>query len=223
MRLQSFILTLTAWAASSSCTMQGVKEHHPGDRTIAYTVRIWIQPDSRIPRAAVMDGCNKWNSERITCLEVDSPKMAKIRVYADDKPCVTKDPRNHDDLTLHTYLAWAYAGGDVKMMMKCMPHDDRTYETREFGAVITHEVGHQLGIWEHVPDSCNDEKVKLHSGDGRKICGTAVMNPHYQSGIDYVTENDAMAFDERDTDTSVLVGDLPKKESPGCLYELPAH
>lgn len=223
MRASTLILTLTAWAASSACSMLGPKEHHPGDHTTAYTVHVWIQADPRIPRQAVMAGCNKWQAEKITCLEVDNPELAKIRFYADDRPCVTKDPDHHEDLTIHTYLAWAYTGGDIKMMMQCLPHDDGRYEPREFAAVVTHEVGHQVGIWEHVPVSCDSKKVKKHSGDDREICGSAVMNSHYHSSTDYVTEIDALAFDERNTDFSVLVGEMPKKNTPICLYEIPAH
>jgi len=221
MRANALLLTLAAWAASSCGGPQGPKEHRPGGPGPAYTVRIWIQSDARLPRAAILAGCGKWQAERITCLEVGTPELAKIRVYADDDACHVTDPRDSADKTVHTYLAWAFQGGDIKMMMLCMPHKDAAYDPKYFSGVVTHEVGHQLGIWDHVPLSCKDKDVKIHSGDGRKICGKAVMNPYYDPDIDYVTDIDAMAFDERDVDYSVLVGDLPKKDTPDCVYELP--
>ena len=221
MRANALLLTLAAWAASLSCGgPQGPREHRPGGHATAYTVRIWIQPDARLPRAAIMSGCGKWLAERVTCLEVGTPELAKIRVYADDRDCVAKDDQGKPTGSL--YLAWAFQGGDIKMMMGCMGHTGGVYDTHEFSAVVTHEVGHQFGIWDHVPTDCKDKDAKTHSGDGRKICGPAVMNAYYHKDIDYVTDIDAMAFDERDVDYSVLVGDMPKKDTPSCVYELPA-
>lgn len=219
MRANALLLTLAAWAASTSCFLQGPKEHKPGDDAAAYTLRIWIQPDARIPREAVLKGCSQWKAERITCVEVDAPKLARVRVYADDAPCHVQDKKDANEW--HTYLAWAYQGGDIKMMMGCMPHTDGVYEAKYFAGVVTHEVGHQIGIWEHVPMRCDAKDVKTHAKTGKKICGKAVMNEYYHEDIDYVTDNDAMAFDERDTDYSVLVGDIRKKDTPDCIYELP--
>lgn len=221
MRASNLILALAAWTAASCVPWGNPKEHHPGGAGPAYTVRIWIQQDSRLPRVAILNGCAKWKAERITCLEVAAPELAKIRVYADDRDCVVKDDQGKPNGNL--YLAWAYQGGDIKMMMGCMSHKGQDYDTHEFSAVVTHEVGHQLGIWDHVPLSCDDKGVKTHAKDGRKICGQAVMNPFYSPAIDYVTDIDAMAFDERNVDDSVLVGNLPKKDTPDCVYELPVH
>lgn len=222
MRANALILTLAAWAASISCGgQQRPGEHHPGDDAAAYTLRVWIQSDPRLPRDAVLNGCAKWRAKRVTCLEVGKPELAKIRVYADDDACRVADPK--DSGIWHTYLAWAFRGGNIKMMMGCMPHVGAVYDAHAFSAVVTHEVGHQLGIWDHVPEDCKDTEVKTHAKDGRKICGQAVMNPYYRKSVDYVTDIDAMAFDEREVNYSVLVGDIREKDTPDCVYELPAH
>src|ERR1041385_7448873 len=119
MRLNATILTLAAWAGSPSCFSQANKEHKPGADTPAYTLNIWIQPDPRLPREAVMNGCAKWKAERITCALVDKPELARVRIYANDDPCHVQDKK--DPTVWHTYLAWAHQGGDIKMMMQCMP------------------------------------------------------------------------------------------------------
>lgn len=226
MRANALLLTLAAWAASTSCISQATKEHKPGIDAPAYTLNIWIQPDPRLPREAVMKGCSQWKAERITCVAVDAPEKARVRIYANDDACHVQDKK---DVTVwHTYLAWAHQGGDIKMMMGCMPHKDGAYDPHYFAGVVTHEVGHEIGIWEHVPDVCDDKDtktpnpdIKTHAKSGKKICGQAVMNEYYHDAIDYVTEIDAMAFDERELDVSVLVGDIPRKSTPGCVYELP--
>ena len=216
MRANAALLTLAALAASCSFfrkpTEPGIDTDGP-----AYTLRIWIDADPRLPRAAILEGCATWRVERVTCVEVKDPALAKVRVYADDSDCSIKDDPDH------VSLAWAYWGGSIRMMMRCMPHKGAVYDPHEFHGVVAHEVGHQLGIWDHVPSSCDDKDVKIHAKDGRKICGRAVMNPYYDPDVIAPTAVDMMAFDERDVDHSVLMGDLPRKDTPDCVYEAPAH
>lgn len=226
MRTNALILFLAAWASSSCGGSQKPKGHDPASGDTAYEVSVWVQPDARMSKDVVMKGCGKWSAKRVTCVEAPSPEKARIRVYADDGECVIKDDKGtsdpKDDET-HYILAWAYQGGKIRMMMKCLHHDKAgVYDDHQFGAVVTHEVGHQLGIWQHVPRSCKDEDAKTHAATGRKICGPAVMNPYYHKDIDYVTEIDALAFDERDRDHTVLLSDSSPKDTPDCVYEAPA-
>jgi hypothetical protein len=103
------------------------------------------------------------------------------------------------------------------MMAKCLDAKGGAFEPGQLKAVMTHEVGHQLGIWDHVPYAPECKDAKTHPG-GRKVCGPAVMNPHYNPRIGYVTEIDALAFDVRDREHSVLIGDIPPAERPDCVY-----
>ena len=146
---------------------------------------------------------------------------ADIRIYAEDDVCVVKDdngtPDDPKDDRMATTLAWAYSGGDIKMMMRCLTQKDGVYDAHQFAAVVTHEVGHQLGIWEHVPYLPKCEDAKTHP-TGAKVCGKAVMNPYYDEDVDYVTDVDALAFDMRDPKYSVLVSDVPPKDLPDCIF-----
>lgn len=225
MRLPALILAVTVWS-TASCLPKS-EPAHPRPRGQAFTVKIWIQADPRIPRAAVLNGCNKWRTLNVTCVETDDPMDAKIRLRADDGECHVFDkpnaPKPDDDEDQkspreHWYLAWAHAGGDIRMMMRCLSHSGDKYDEHQFMGVAAHEVGHELGIWRHVPRSCSSEKVKKHAEDDKPICGDAVMNEYYHHDTVDLTEVDAMAFDERSFETSALIGDTPRLP-PTCGYE----
>jgi len=225
MRANTLILAFAAWAATSCGSSQkGPKGHRPDKTDVHYEIAVWVQSDARMPKDVVFKGCAAWLSKNVTCVETASKAMADIRIYADDGKCVTKDdngtPDDPSDDKKRTTLAWAYWGGDIKMMMRCLHHKDGVYDTHQFAAVVTHEVGHQLGIWGHVPYPPKCEDAKTHPS-GRKVCGTAVMNPYYNKDVDYVTEIDALAFDVRDASHSVLLSDTPTKDSPDCVYQEP--
>jgi hypothetical protein len=224
MRNAIVAMLAAAGSASLSCgTTVIVKRYHgPADQPV-YQVRIWIEDDPRMPKEVVLKGCREWNAKGVECLTVSEEALSDIRVYADDGACVekddkgTKDPK--DDET-HVYLAWAHHGGKVRMMTKCLDTKGGKLEPHQLAAVVTHEVGHQLGIWEHVPYAHECAKAATHP-DGKKVCGDAVMNPHYHAKVDVVTEIDALAFDLRDDFYSVLVSDRPRpppSDEPLCRY-----
>ncbi|HTK60125.1 MAG TPA: hypothetical protein VL283_02875 [Candidatus Baltobacteraceae bacterium] len=225
MRANVMMLALAAYAASAcGGSQKPPKGHKPAASDVPYAIEIWVEDDPRLPKDIVFKGCAKWEAKKVTCVEASSKIFADIRVYADDSECVLKDdhgtPDDPKDDTTATTLAWAYSGGDIKMMMRCLSHKDGVYDAHQLAAVVTHEVGHQLGIWEHVPYPPKFEDALTHP-DGRKVCGTAVMNPYYDEKIDYVTEIDALAFDLRDPKHSVLVVDVPRKDLPDCVYRAP--
>lgn len=221
MRANALILTLAAWAASSCGGSPKTKSNTPSAADIPYVVTVWVQNDPRMPKEVVFKGCAAWKAKKVTCVEAVEKAFADIRVYADDGACVRNDdmgtPDDPSDDKKRTTLAWAYSGGDIKMMMGCLKRKDGVYDAHQFSAVVTHEVGHQLGIWSHVPYPPACEKAKEHPS-GRKVCGVAVMNPYYDKDVTVVTEIDALAFDVRDKRYSVLSSDVPRKDIPDCVY-----
>lgn len=224
MRARALLLVLAAWAASSCGGSQRPRKHKPGPADVSYTISVWIEADPRMPKDVVLKGCAEWKAKRVTCVETASRELAQVRVYADDGECVVKDdndtPDDPKDDRMRTTLAWAYWGGDIKMMMRCLTHEGPAYDAHQFAAVVTHEVGHQLGVWSHVPYPPKCEEAKTHPS-GKAVCGTAVMNPYYNKEVDYVTEIDALAFDVRDPKYSILVSDVPHKDHPDCVYRTP--
>jgi hypothetical protein len=175
---------------------------------------IWIEADPRMPKEVVMGGCQKWKAKNITCVLVAAPEDSKIQVYADDGVCVERDEKG---VATSVALAWAFYGGRVTMMANCLTKTpDGAFDSHQLGAVVTHEVGHQLGIWDHVPDSCAEEGIALHEETGRGICGVAVMNKRYNSRVSVITSVDAMAFDKRPPEFSLAMSDT--KKVPLCTY-----
>jgi hypothetical protein len=225
MRANALLIALAAYAASSCGGSQKPPKGHKPDATdVAYTIDVWVEDDPRMPKDVVFTGCAKWKAKNVTCVQTEMKATADIRIYAEDDVCVVKDdngtPDDPKDDRMATTLAWAYSGGDIKMMMRCLTQKDGVYDAHQFAAVVTHEVGHQLGIWEHVPypPKCEDA---LEHPSGVKVCGKAVMNPYYDEKVDVVTEIDALAFDLRDPKHSVLVIDVPHKDLPDCVYRSP--
>jgi hypothetical protein len=214
MRANSLFLVFTAWTAISCGATAKSPRHVPDPHAPSYTVTVWVETDARLPKALMLKGCGLWNVMKVTCRETADKDMADIRVYADDGECVIKTP---DDGKTHTTLAWAYSGGDIKMMMRCLTHEGGVYDAAQLGRVMGHEAGHQVGIWDHVPYPPECEDAKTHPS-GKKVCGTALMNPYDNPKVDFVTEIDAMAFDLRDPQHSVLLNDAPNKDVPDCVY-----
>lgn len=215
MRANVLFLTFAAWAAAScGSNPKPPKGHRPDPADVRYDVGIWVEDDPRMPKALILAGCEAWSAKGVHCHEASDLGRARIRVYADDEACVDTHP---DTGKPRTVLAWAHAGGMVRMMGKCLAMKGEAFDPHQLKAVMTHEVGHQLGIWDHVPYAPECKDAKSHPG-GRKVCGPAIMNPHYNPRIDYVTEIDALAFDVRDHEHSVLIGDIPEAERPDCVY-----
>jgi len=152
----------------------------------AYALTVWLADDPLLDPVDALRGCMEWRAKGVVCRLTMDPARADVRVTVDDGPCV------EDDKGLHT-LALAYHGGSVVFNKKCFAVGS-DYGRKMFRTVMTHEIGHEAGIWEHVPPKC-DAKAARH--DGRPICGRAVMNPLCDPDVNFVTVPDALAFDAR--------------------------
>lgn len=175
-----------------------------------FMVHLWVQPG--LSSEDALAGCEVWRDKGVACALVRDPDEAEVRVYADAKPCVP-----HDD-GLRT-LAEAYQGGKVVFYTACFM-DGSTFDRHQFRAVMGHEVGHEIGVWEHVPLEC-DDRCARHP-NGTRICGRALMNPLYDKDVYAITPTDALAFDVRDPMVSVLVEVAdrpPPPDRPGCVYK----
>jgi hypothetical protein len=179
-------------------------------------IKIWAEPSPNFDRNALLEGCNVWLVKGVSCELVDQDWKAHIRVYDDPKAeCKTDGDSSYA-------LAVAYEGGKIVMMTPCMRKwlGFGGIRREMFQTVFSHEVGHELGIWDHVPESCDPKDlkprkvkvdgktntytqvIKVHP-NGQPICGQALMNPAYEPGVDVPTEIDALAFDVRDLTNSV--------------------
>lgn len=159
-------------------------------------VSIWVQDDEYLPPYDILAGCALWEDTGLKCVIVDDRDDADVKIYSNEKECV---PREDGSRT----CARAFSGGAIISYTKCMQKDDGTLNVKLFRKLMGHEMGHLIGIWDHVPKNCGKPKVKHHD-DGPKICGLALMNAAIGKDVDGITSADWLAYDMRDTEYSFI-------------------
>lgn len=184
-------------------------------------VPVWIENDSGLPVDVLLAGCAYWQPFKIRCERTMDIKAARVRVRADKTKCNTEDKIRK--------LAWAKPGGEIVMEVDCLKDFFGRFDRKLIRITFAHELGHELGIWDHVPSTCDPKEVaeerkvydkyltvKKHPG-GKQVCGTAVMNPWIHD-LSYLTEIDGLAFDLRDKYWRVVtVPDEPPPGWNGCV------
>lgn len=185
-------------------------------------VRVWIQDSPDLPPNTIIAGCNYWNPMKIRCEQTSNRDVANVRIIATPKKC--------EDVNGHAALAWAHPDKpEIEFDTDCFKRFFLGLDTGMMERVAAHEIGHELGIWDHIPNSCDPKdlgkehltgrelKIKIHPR-GLPICGKAVMNP-VESGLKYLTIPDSLAFDLRDPDIRIVRTDgMPKPTWDGCTY-----
>lgn len=167
---------------------------------------VWIQDDPDLSVSLAIAGSDYW--WEVGLCGMSAPReSAHIRIYGNPQPC---PPGSYDESGMPTswILAVAYGGqGTVVVNTTCLarPFGPGTSpDAEQFRVIIAHEVGHVLGVWEHVPRDCADPAgVPVHAS-GAPVCGPAVMNPYIDSSLAGLTGPDILQFDRRSVDTSVI-------------------
>lgn len=184
------------------------------------TVYLWVQDDPDLPKLDVKEGCELWLAEGIQC-EVDPyERGGNVRVYASHDPCVEAPGGGY-------VLATAYGGGNIIVSVECMrewfvPEDDGAISRQALKLVVGHEVGHETGMWYHVPPSCDESAA---NGDFEKglvrqgICGKALMNPDIDVNVCFITAIDDAAYRLRSLGASTIPGPgvAAMETSDGCI------
>lgn len=169
------------------------------------TVTVWVEPHPDVPADLAREACEAWRPEGVLCELAASSEEALIRIRAFTGPCEKREDGMYP-------LGWATEGGDVTLMIECLRKFGGTpVGKRVLWPVISHEVGHELGVWTHVPTGCEDPEVMTHPELG-PVCGAALMNPSVHDGLYGITVIDHAAYDLRDVDHSVL-----RLAADGCV------
>jgi len=211
MTVVSRAVPILALVASMSCG-SGPKVHHPTGKDKPIPLLIWVESETHLSQEDTLLACEEWKAKGIRCFVVDDKLKSHIQVYASkEEKCLKNDKGTYT-------LATAWRGGRIVFNMGCFGKIGEP-NRHKFRSVMVHEIGHHLGIWNHVPLDCKSEGVKKHPS-GKAICGAAVMNPMYDKDIHFVTPVDALAFDVRDTYIAVVVEPLPDgvPGEPDCTY-----
>jgi hypothetical protein len=208
------------------------------DPTQVLVLGVWLQDDPDLSPTLAVDGCDFWQDAVTTIACMSAPRdEAHIRIYANTQLC----PPAFDAMGVQNgwILATAYGGetpyrvGTVVVNTDCLwrPFGPRTAPSAEqFRVMVAHEIGHVLGLWEHVPRDCTDAMGKLLPGvpihpSGAPICGPAIMNPSVDVALSRLTGPDILQFDRRSIDISVLpvppMADMAALGTPTCTVLAP--
>jgi hypothetical protein len=168
----------------------------PGDFNVA---TVWVQPDPEAAAIDVREGCELWRDKGLECEIIPSELAADVKVYVVHDPC-RMDPQNGGYV-----LATAEPHGLITVYLECLrdwfePDEDGGISREILRLVVGHEVGHEAGMWWHVPASCDEnaaaddfEKDLMRRG----ICGPSLMNPILDPNVCFITDPDAKAYDLR--------------------------
>lgn len=164
-------------------------------------IRLRLASDPLLDPLRTVEGCMMWRAKGVKCRIVPDGDEADVAIGISDEECVEAKDGS-------VVLARAFsANRTIVVYRNCVL---RGVESRSqaqsdalYAVIIAHEIGHQLGIWEHVPEGC-DEPHQTHPVGG-PVCGSAVMNPLIDVQLrGFVTGYDMMAFDLREKDMSIV-------------------
>lgn len=186
-------------------------EPYAADPSEFLTVDLWVEDDPDLPAIDAKEGCELWLPKGVQCRLVPNELLGKVRVYAAHEPC-REAPEGGGYV-----LATAESNGRVRVFVECLrelfePDGDGGANRQVLRLIVGHEVGHETGMWWHVPEDCA-EAERSHP-EGGPLCGEALMNPSIDPNTCFVTRADAYAFDLRDPSASPIGYAL---EAPDCV------
>jgi Zn-dependent protease with chaperone function len=167
--MTGFVIVVSVFVSNSCANVYKMYADAPHD---VRTVRLWLQKSEDLPRKATLEGCEFWKPEGVQCSIVEDADQASIRISLDPRPCKS-------DIIFA--IAHSRNDGTIALYSDCM-RVRGTMDPNVYRATIAHEIGHQLGIWCHIPASQ----------------GGALMNPLVHEELRGITTLDHEAYAIRD-------------------------
>ena len=186
-----------AWIVVLSSSCAGSLDEPSGpDRHASYDVLVSVEHDPRLDPRLVIKGCRVWESVGVTC-GIALQDEADVHVRVANAECTPVGDgfvlaeANTLDRSITIYAPCTLDRGQNEPFIR---------------TIFAHEIGHHLGMPEHVPLSCDDPH--LTTPDGVPICGRAVMNPKIDPSFDgVITVHDLHAFESRIRELSLALTD----------------
>ena len=213
---KTFLAAAIALLAAMSCASPPRyvnPQHHEPE-----TVSIWVDQRSGLSLEGALAGCALWNEEDVRCVAAPNPLQADVVVVLDAHPCTP----GADGAVI---LAHADSATVIGVRLDCFYGPDTApateFNAEEYRLVLAHEIGHELGIWQHVPLKCDEkDHPPKKMPDGRLVCGPAIMNPDIDMDVKALTPADDMAFALRDKHYTVLPKQSDQSVVRGCTYKM---
>ena len=205
MTRKSVVFVAFCAALCAACGTSGNFNTSPDSSTAPGTqVRLWAENHPLIASSeTVLDGCRAWWPNDVDCVLTDAfDSTIRINAVMPEDVASSTDQGEIDRANCAKLpdgtvtLGMATEGGWIELYPKCFENLDKDgkvvgYDTFLATAVITHEVGHELGL-PHVPKDC-DRNTLVVPGHGA-ICGDAIMNPILDRSTFAPTQVDDIAF-----------------------------
>jgi len=222
-RMYSMLVAL--WYAVFLSCVSAYPPSASGEAGAEKVLRVWVAAESSPSGAftwsgAVMEGCGYWAPKGVRCVQVSNKSLADVRVSFGHGPCMTEsDERDAAKRNGHAYAAplplkpecrgrplpkgrhivgLEDGKGNITLSVTCMHRVwGATLDPRKVAFLAAHEIGHALGIRDHVPAACDDPCIEYRrSPNGTPLCGPAVMNDD-GGEPDSFAPTDSAAFDLR--------------------------
>jgi len=166
-------------------------------------IQVWSEDHPLLaPYDVVLDGCVQWWPKGVECVLADSSEASMhIDAVTPEDVAGSLDQAEIDmanctpDAMGKVILAISKGGGWMEFFPKCFEMRDAAgnligYDTLIAATVVTHEIGHELGM-PHVDRMCVPSSPVI--GDVR-LCGEAVMNPYLDIRTPAPTPVDDLLF-----------------------------
>jgi hypothetical protein len=197
-------------------------EPYAGEPSAPTTATFWMQHDPDLSDEDILAACDMWAPKGLLCEIAATEQAAKVTIVPDHGECPAHKGGGY-------ILAEAYASLPkgkmwIKVYVECLRdlyvHDEDDHLSRQATKlVLGHEIGHESGIWDHVPLSCDESKATSQAEIDmmrQGICGPSLMNPVMDPNVCFITDHDARAYDRRDTTGNFLTEETPH----GCTLSV---
>jgi hypothetical protein len=173
-----------------------------------------VDDDPWLPKLEVLRGANFWYDTGVQALLVSDPAEADVHVIPNYDEC---PPGVKGGVT----LAWAHADGSIHVYVRCLSKMGSQVSATKLRTLIAHEMGHQHGVWNHIPNECDGNETV--AANGVHVCGKAVMNSSIND-LQMLSPLDILAFEARDHEVSDIKGTVTTTRSAltahSCVYTM---
>lgn len=191
-------------ALSAACHPVVIPVYVPAPETAHEPMEllVWSDPAALLPAEEVLKACRSWRVFGIRCTLVSDLDFAALTVSTSDGLCTYGNdgwPTNAVHWESHK---------EVHFRLHCFRQQGDDWDAELFGLIARRSMGRAFGILADVPPTCVDISGRYNGAtrhpSGRYVCGLSMMNDTLNPDVCWPTPADALAYDLRDRQRSLL-------------------